>query len=140
MSTTRSAIVIAALVATAALGGCAARTSQVAAPAPSTTDCGTARLGLGDQGLPKDALDCFTAGTASGAMTTLVIEAPTTEGDPITTTYRASGTDEVEVVVDSTQDKFAGTGAGITTQTCRYTVTATQIELRACSDPTPVEQ
>jgi hypothetical protein len=138
MRTTRSAIVIAALVATAALVGCAARTSQVAVPTPSPTDCGTARLGPGDPGLPKDALDCFTAGAASGATTTLVVQAPTTEGDPITTTYRASGTDEVEVVVDSTQDRFAGTGAGITTQTCRYTVTEVQIDVRACTDPTPV--
>lgn len=138
MRTTRSTIVIAALLAAGALAGCGSRTSQVAAPAPSPTDCGTVRLGLGGPGLPKDALACFTAGTASGATTTLVVAAPTTEGDPITTTYRASGPDEVEVVVDSTQDKFAGSGAGITTQTCRYTVTGTQIELRACTDPTPV--
>jgi hypothetical protein len=138
MRNARSTIFIAALVATAALGGCGSRTSQVAAPAPSPTDCGTVRLGLGGPGLPKDALDCFTAGTASGATTTLVVAAPTTEGDPITTTYRASGSDEVEVVVDSTQDRFAGSGGGITTQTCRFTVTDVQIEVRACTDPTPV--
>lgn len=135
---TRSTIVIAALAATAVLGGCASRTSQVAAPEPSATDCGRVELGLGGPAVPKDALACFTAGTASGSTTTLAVVMSTTEGDPITTTYRASGTEEVEVVVDSTQDTFAGSGAGVSTQTCRYTVTTAEIQLRACTDPKPV--
>ena len=138
MRTTRCRIVIAALAAAAAVGGCASRPTEVTSPAPTAVDCGRVQLGLGGPAVPKDALDCFIAGTASGGTTTLSVVMSTTEGDPITTTYRASGTDDVEVVVDSTEDKFAGTGAGVTTQTCRYTVTATEIQLRACTDPQPV--
>lgn len=137
MRTTTSTMLIAALAAAVALGGCASSPTVGTSPGPTATDCGRVELGLGSPAVPKDALDCFTAGAASGGTTTLAVVMSTTEGDPITTTYRASSTEDVEVVVDSTQDTFAGTGAGVTTQTCRYTVTATEIQLRACTDPKP---
>jgi hypothetical protein len=148
MRNARSAILTAAALAAVPLlvGGCGSGTGTGLAATPTTVaatppvDCGRAELGLAGPPVPGTYLACFSDGVKAGSRTTLVVVWSTTEGDPITTTYRASGTDEVEVVVDSTQDRFAGSGGGITTQTCRYTVTSTQIELRACSDPTPVEQ
>jgi hypothetical protein len=130
-----------AVVAPLALAGC----SSVANGSPTGTkpsgavavDCGRVELGQGGPAVPADKLTCFEDGAKTGARTTLTVVMPTTEGDPIVTTYRTSGPGEVEVVVDSTADKFAGSGGGISTQRCRYLVTRTEIQVRACTDPRP---
>ena len=123
-----------------ALGGCAVAPGVVASEPSGTgpVNCGRVALGQGGPAVPAQQLACFEAGAREGRTTTLVVVRPTTEGDGIVTTYTASDADEVAVVVDATADAFAGTGAGITSQTCRYTVTTTEIELRECTEPTSV--
>ncbi|MGY1693360.1 MULTISPECIES: hypothetical protein [unclassified Geodermatophilus] len=70
--------------------------------------CPVQDLGQGEPIAP-DALACLDAGrTVDGAE--LAVTRPTTEGDPVTTWYRARpGVPGLEVFVDGTRDRF-GTG------------------------------
>lgn len=143
MRRNRPAMIVSAIavVAPLALAGCSSASSGsptgTGSAGAGAVDCGRVELGQGGPAVPSEKLTCFADGAKTGARTTLRVVMPTTEGDPIVTTYRASGPDEVEVVIDSTADKFAGSGGGISTQTCRYLVTRTEIEVRACTDPKP---
>jgi len=66
--------------------------------------CGELSLGQGEE-VPADAWACMDAASDSGAE--LVVEMPTTEGDPILTYYRVGpGIDGLELFSDTTQDSF----------------------------------
>ncbi|GEL93458.1 hypothetical protein [Cellulomonas composti] len=94
-----------------------------AVPEPTGT-CGEIVLGQGEQ-VPATAWACLDAATGTGA--TLVVTFPTTEGDPIVTTYRVGpDVDGLEITTDATQDRFGGPDAGISTETCPDTVTAAE--------------
>lgn len=67
--------------------------------------CGHERLGQGQQ-IPDAAVECLTDPGADGAE--LIVTAPTTEGDPIVTYYRAQPDGSVEIWVDMTQDAYGG--------------------------------
>lgn len=101
-------------------------------------DCGTVTLSLGQSVIPDGPLSCLSDAAAAGTDASLVVQTPTTEGDPITTTYTVVDTGRVRVVVDSTQDAFAGDGAGITQQTCSFATAAGRIIVASCTSPEPV--
>jgi hypothetical protein len=66
--------------------------------------CDPVRLGQGET-VPDDAWACLENGLVEGAE--LVVEAPTTEGDPITTYYRVGPSiDGMEIFTDGTADTF----------------------------------
>lgn len=67
--------------------------------------CGHERLGQGQE-LPATAVECLADPGADGAE--LIVTAPTTEGDPIVTYYRAEPGGSVEIWVDMTQDAYGG--------------------------------
>jgi len=98
-------------------------------------DCGQVSLGQGESTIPAAKLDCLARAADAGDPATLAVLAPTTEGDLIATTYSVVGVGTVNVVVDSTADRFAGSGAGITVQTCAFGVEAGRIEVRDCTEP-----
>ncbi len=98
-------------------------------------DCGQVSLGQGESTIPAAQLDCLARAADAGDPATLAVLAPTTEGDLIATTYSVVGVGTVNVVVDSTEDRFAGTGAGITAQTCAFGVNAGRIEVQDCTEP-----
>ena len=93
--------------------GCAAPTPAGPEPAEFTGRgvlpvCSAEDLGQGEP-VPAGALTCLDAGrTGDGAE--LAVTRPTTEGDPITSWYRARpGVPGLEVFVDGSRDRF-GTG------------------------------
>ena len=67
--------------------------------------CGSIELHQGET-IPPDALECLADGGAGGAE--LMVTAPTVEGDPIVTYYRALPGGGIEVFTDMTQDAFGG--------------------------------
>lgn len=71
--------------------------------------CGEFTIEQGEQ-YPDDAMDCVEDAIGAGGAE-LVLTAPTVEGDPVTTWYRALPTGGVEMWSDVRQDKFAGEGA-----------------------------
>ncbi|MCR2811068.1 hypothetical protein [Microbacterium sp. zg.B185] len=71
-------------------------------PLPS---CGTVELTQGEQ-TPADAIACVDGAGAAGAE--LVVTAPTVEGDPVTTYFRALPGGGIEMFVDLSEDMFAG--------------------------------
>lgn len=98
-------------------------------------DCGQVSLGQGESTIPAAKLDCLTRAAEAGDPATLAVLAPTTEGDLIATTYSVVGVGTVNVVVDSTEDRFAGDGAGITVQTCAFGVSEGRVEVQDCTEP-----
>jgi hypothetical protein len=91
---------------------------------PPAKDCGT-ETATGPNGPWNiDARECFWALYLQGTPAMFTTTRPTTEGDPITTVFRVYGPGTVEVVEDTTLDRF---GAQAVT---RY----------ACSDLTPLPQ
>jgi hypothetical protein len=87
----QTAMVLALIAAAFPLAACGApdRTSAQAGPtSAAVTDCGTFSLGQGE-GLPESALTCFIDGFHAARPTRLTVTAPTTEGDPISTSYAA---------------------------------------------------
>lgn len=107
----------AVVLAAAALTGCAGPFgSGAGTPAPEPAprafveravlpSCGSVELGQGET-IPQDLLDCFAKAGADGAE--LVVTAPTTEGDPIVTYYRALPGGGVERFDDMTADAYGG--------------------------------
>ncbi|TQJ32365.1 hypothetical protein [Microbacterium sp. SLBN-146] len=67
--------------------------------------CGHERLGQGQE-IPDTAVECLADPGTDGAE--LIVTAPTTEGDPIVTYYRADPDGSVEIWVDMTQDSYGG--------------------------------
>ena len=95
----------AGLAGAALLVGCGseAETEQPAAP----RDCGRYELAHGppsvaDQDRNRCLLDALDAGDAA----TLVVTRATIEGDPITTTYEVGDGRSIELVVDTTEDRY----------------------------------
>lgn len=75
----------------------------------SLDSCGEFTLGLGEQ-VSATATECLeNAIGVRGAE--LVVTAPTDEGDPVVTWFRALPTGGVEIWTDIRQDKFAGEGS-----------------------------
>lgn len=139
----RSALVGTAAVAVLVLAGCgssggAPQGSPTDGTANGTADCGEVSLGQGDLAIPATPLRCLSDAAAAGSPATLVVLAPTVEGDTITTTYTVVDTGRVRMVLDTTQDAFAGDGAGITEQTCDLGTAGGQITVTNCSAPQPV--
>jgi hypothetical protein len=80
---------------------------------PELASCGRAVLEQGE-GIPDDAAGCLESSVTSGAE--LVVEGPTTEGDPYVTYYRVGPEIEgIEIFIDSTLDRF---GFGWAHQLC----------------------
>ncbi|WP_137845589.1 hypothetical protein [Microbacterium sp. 2FI] len=73
-------------------------------PASPPPSCGAYRLGQG-QVIPQEAVDCFAEAGVDGV---LKVTAPTTEGDPIITTYSRRSDGAIEVQMDMTQDPYGG--------------------------------
>ncbi len=82
--------------------------------------CGSATGEAGDAGPPPAAAACLDAALRGARGAELRVVAFTTEGDPVTSYYRALPGGGVEVLVDSTQDEF-GTG-GWSRRSCRAPV------------------
>jgi hypothetical protein len=106
-------LVVAGL-ALAALTGCGSQApagpprpvAELASPtATAVTDCGTFTLGQGDR-LPDTAVDCLREAVRDRRRARLEMTAPTTEGDPIRSTYLSDASGRVEVVTDTRQDRF----------------------------------
>lgn len=74
---------------------------------PELPSCGAVELDQGET-IPQDALDCLAAAGAGTAGAELVVTAPTVEGDPIVSYYRALPDGGIEVFVDMTKDSFGG--------------------------------
>ncbi|MDY0909992.1 hypothetical protein [Microbacterium sp. CFBP9034] len=72
---------------------------------PELPSCGHIELNQGDD-LPQEAIDCLADAGAPGAE--LVVTAPTVEGDPVITYYRALPGGGIEVFTDMTQDAYGG--------------------------------
>ena len=139
----RSALVGTAAVAVLVLAGCGssdgvAQGSPTDSTPSGTVDCGEVSLGQGEFAIPASPLRCLSDASTAGSPATLVVLMPTTEGDTITTTYTVVDTGRVRMVLDTTQDAFAGDGAGITQQTCDLGTSGGQITVTNCSAPQPV--
>lgn len=121
-----------------ALAGCGTAGGPTDSGTPAeTVDCGEATLGQGETTLPATPLTCLSDASAAGSPATLAVLTLTTEGDVITTTYTVVDTGRVRMIVDTTQDKFAGDGAGLTQQTCDLGTEGGQISVSNCTDPEP---
>ena len=123
----------------AACGG-ADTSPRVAAtgPGPSSaavTDCGTFHLSQGED-LADSASRCLLDAVQAGRPARLKVTRPSTEGDPIPTTYTARSDRRVEVITDSRQDKF---GAQVITRAiCTGPSAAPWLEFAECSESSPV--
>ena len=131
-----------------ALGACEATGPETATPpagsptarsdagvAPDLTDCGTWTVGQGDR-LAAQAADCLRDATRDRRPARLVVTFPTTEGDPITTSYLVRADGRVEVTTDSRRDRF-GSGR-IERQTCQgLRPDASRPVFTDCSTPQP---
>jgi hypothetical protein len=71
--------------------------------------CGEFTLRLGEQ-VPASATECFENAIGAGGAE-LILTAPTDEGDPVVSWFRALPTGGVEIWTDVRQDKFAGEAA-----------------------------
>jgi len=135
----RVLIVAGVLVAVSACGS-----PEAAAPLPlppsasasgSALDCGVFVLDQGES-VPAAAGRCLLEALAAGQPARLRVTSPTTEGDPIPTTYTTRPDGRVDVVVDTRQDQFGP--RSVTRQTCAAPVLADRgLELGDCSDPLP---
>lgn len=110
----------------ASLSSCAA-TDGPADPSPGATpqalldraplaSCGEFTLDQGEP-YPVDALACI-SDAIGGDGAELILTAPSTEGDPITTWIRARPTGGVETWSDVRRDRFAGEGVSWTHDVC----------------------
>ena len=97
----------------AAIGACSQQSTPETAESDNSTSfrerpvlasCGEIRLDQGET-VPGEAWACMEAALSTGAE--LVVDMPTTEGDPIVTYYRVGPSIEgLEVFRDTTQDEF----------------------------------
>ncbi|GHJ44031.1 hypothetical protein Cs7R123_13730 [Catellatospora sp. TT07R-123] len=141
MRTARMLVLLGLLLA----AGCAGRdtttgATAVAGPSPSglaAASCGDIRLAQ-SQAAPEQALKCLIDAATAHRAAELVITGPTTEGDPITWRYTSTTAGTVILVIDSRQDRWAGTSAKLTTQTCTGPVLRPgMIDFASCTDPVP---
>jgi hypothetical protein len=74
----------------------------------SLASCGEVVLEQGErlQHEVRSEFECLRAAFHSGSGAELKVQAPTTEGDPVTSYYRVTPAGTTEVYVDSTHDKF----------------------------------
>jgi hypothetical protein len=99
-----------------AAAGCSDDLATTAAPVPlksgptvaAVQDCGTYSL---RRELPEGVMECLVDAVHSKELARLDWTRPTTEGDPIRTTYVSDSEGRVVVSVDASQDKWAGVGA-----------------------------
>jgi len=90
----------------AALVGCSPNPVADAAE----TRCGSYTIPQGTPGIPSDKLGCLSSAFAEGRSATLAVTEFTTEGDPVVTTYTTTPDRTLDVVVDSTADRFGPGG------------------------------
>lgn len=126
-SSRRTAGALFALLAAISLTGCATATPGGMAVEPAES-CGEYTLGQGES-LSQEAVDCMTD-AAPGA--TLIVTAPTVEGDPIVTTYTVLADGGYEVYADMTKDSYGG---GTSTMVCAEAVSV--IDLGECDEVAP---
>lgn len=88
--------------------GAPAAGAAATATAQPSEDCGTEILPQGVMAINAAARDCMLRAYQAGRAAVFTSARPTTEGDPIVTHVEVRGSGYVQVVVDSTQDKFAG--------------------------------
>ena len=101
----------------------------------SVLDCGVFVLDQGET-VPAAAGRCLLEALSAGQPARLRVTSPTTEGDPIPTTYTTRPDGRVDVVVDTRQDQFGP--RSVTRQTCAAPVLADRgLELGDCTDPLP---
>jgi hypothetical protein len=96
-----------------AAAGCSNDPASTAAPVPLSSgptvaavqDCGTFSM---RRELPEGVMECLVNAVQSKKLARLDWTQPTTEGDPIRTTYVSDSEGRVVVSADATQDKWAG--------------------------------
>ena len=118
MKRTRIAATILAIGCLSALAGCTAAAQATDGPAEfqqrdPLPSCGSVELEQGER-LSDESIDCLDGAGAGGAE--LIVVAPTTEGDPITSYYRALPGGGMEIFYDLTEDRFGA--ANWTLVTC----------------------
>jgi ABC-type glycerol-3-phosphate transport system substrate-binding protein len=111
----RTSAALAALACAASLTACSGTPAADAAQ----TRCGVYAIPQGTPGVPADKLDCLSSAFEAKRTATLTVTELTTEGDPVVTTYTTTVDGTLVVVVDSTADTWAGSGAGIVRYECR---------------------
>ncbi len=109
------AVGLTALMCAAALTAC----SRTPAADAAQTRCGEYAIPQGTSGIPAEKLDCVASAFAAKRTATLSVTEPTTEGDPIVTTYTTTVDGTLDVVVDATADKWAGANATVVHYECR---------------------
>jgi hypothetical protein len=120
-------VALAALVGALALAACSANPAADAAQ----TRCGSYTIPQGTPGISADKLGCLSSAYADGRTATLAVTEFTTEGDPVVTTYTTTANRTLDVVVDSTADRF-GPG-GIAHYECSTaTFTLGRVETAGC--------
>lgn len=90
------------------------------ATAVTARDCGsyTSVNGPAPGGVTDQGWSCFAEALLNHRVAVLHLTETTTEGDPVYMTFTARPDGRAEVVTDSSQDRFAGTGKGLGKQTC----------------------
>ena len=122
------AVALAALLGAATLAACSANPTADAAQ----TRCGSYAIPQGTPGIPADLLTCLSSAYADGRTATLAVTELTTEGAPVVTTYTTTPARTLDVVVDSTADKF-GPG-GIAHYECNAaTFTLGRVDVAGCA-------
>jgi hypothetical protein len=125
------AAALAALTCAAALTGC----SRTPAADAAQRRCGEYAIPQGAPGIPADRLDCLSSAFDAKRTATLTVTEPTTEGDPVVTTYTTTTDGTLDVVVDATADQWAGTGATIVHYECRSaTFTLGRVDVGDCEN------
>ena len=102
-----SLVVTAVLLAAGGLSLWVALPPSPPTPAAELPQCPAVTVGQGE--LPPTSSSCLFSDAAEEDGAELVVTAPTTEGDPIRTHYRRlPGEPGLEVLVDSTDDRYGG--------------------------------
>jgi hypothetical protein len=75
----------------------------------------------------------------------LTVTAPTTEGDPISTSYAAGADGRIELIIDDSRDKFGGANRGVTRRIrvgsfLEGSRPRLMLSFTDCSSPTPYEE
>ncbi|GLY93410.1 DUF4362 domain-containing protein [Actinoplanes sp. NBRC 103695] len=110
----------------------------VAAPSPAAAvvDCGTFDRKQ-REGFPAEGSSCLIEANKARKPAFLKVTMPSTEGDPIITTYHSGVDGKVEVISDTRQDNFGP--KQVTRETCDTpTPLKNWVELHNCSSPMPV--
>jgi hypothetical protein len=105
-------------------------------PAAAVVDCGTFDRKQ-REGFPAEGSTCLIDANKARKPAYLKVTMPSTEGDPIITTYNSGVDGKVEVITDTRHDNFGP--KQITRETCDTpTPLKNWVELHNCTTPVPV--